>query len=414
MKLKSIIYFLSILLCSNSFYVLANNNVIATMTVGVTPAGLAVTPDGKFAYVANNNNYGLLGGNSVTVLNLTNNTFKKTIRDISFNEPYTISINPSGNKAYVTNSNSTTITIIDTQNNQVTGVIDGFDGPSGLAINSTGTVGYVNNYGGPEGAGSGNGKTVFVVNLTTNNIIKKITVDQAPAAIAISPDNKFVYVANYVNGNIRTGTMNIIRTSDNKVVGTITGFSGPFAIAITPDNKFAYVTNFGSNNFTPIGTTVSVVDLTNRVIIKNIQLGIQPSGIAITPNGRYVYATNYNTLYAGPGFTNLTAGRGTVNVIDTRTNEVIPPTIPVDSSPSAITISPDGRFAYVSNYTSNTVNVIFIAQPNNAFDQAIVNKYGCNGWLNAWFDDFLVIWNPSFQFTRTIFKKLRKSAYQSA
>ncbi len=32
------------------------NTVIATVNVGVTPAGLAITPDNKFAYVANNNN----------------------------------------------------------------------------------------------------------------------------------------------------------------------------------------------------------------------------------------------------------------------------------------------------------------------------------------------------------------------
>ncbi|MFA6066739.1 MAG: YncE family protein [Candidatus Babeliaceae bacterium] len=360
MLVKSTVYVASFLLLSPAILcVVEPNTVIATINVGVTPAGLAITPDNRFAYVANNNNYSLAGGDTVSVLNLTNNTLAQTISDASFNEPYTVTINAAGTKAYVTNSNSTTITIIDIASNTVTGTIGGFDGPSGMVITPGGTFAYVNNYGGPGGVGSGNGTTVRVVNLNTNLIVgAPITVGQAPAALAITPDGSFVYVINYVDGNTGTGTISIIRTSDNTVVGTITGFSGPFAIAITPDGTRAYVTNFGSNNFAPIGTTVSVVDLNSNTIIATINLAIQPSGIAITPDGRLAYATNYNTLYAGPGFTNLTAGQGTVNIIDTATNTVIPPIIAVDQSPDAVAISSNGEYAYVSNYTSNTVSVI--------------------------------------------------------
>jgi len=340
-------------------YAIEHNNVVATMNVGVNPAGIAITPDNRFAYVANNNNYTLAGADTVSVLDLKNNTVKKTITDSSFNEPYTITINASGTKAYVTNSNSTTITIIDIASNTVAGIIDGFDGPSGMVITLDGSRAYVNNYGGPEGVGSGNAITVRVVDLINNTIIgDPIVVGLAPAALAITPDGTFVYVANYVNGNPGAGTMSVIQTSNNAVVGNITGFSGPFAIAITPNGKYAYVTNFGSNNFAPIGSTVSVVKLSTNTIVATINLAIQPAGIAITPNGKHAYVTNYNTLYAGSNFTDLTAGQGTVNIIDIETNQVIPPTIAVGQSPVNIAITPNGRFAYVTNYTSNTVNVI--------------------------------------------------------
>lgn len=351
-------------------YSVAPNTVVATINVGVTPAGLAITPDNKFAYVANNNNYGLPFGDTVSVLNLTNNTLYKTIvldqTSTDSLEPYTVTINPAGTKAYVTNSNNTTISIIDIATNTVAGTIGGFDGPSGMVITPDGNTAYVNNYGGPEGVMSGNGNTVSVVNLNTLSIVGTITLNQppaspaAPAALALSPDARFVYVVNYVDGNPGTGTMSVIRTSDNTVISTpgLTGFSGPFAIAVAPNGKYAYVTNFGSNNFAPIGTTVSVVDLSSYTIVATIDLAIQPSGIAITPDGRYAYATNYNTLYAGSGYTDLTAGQGTVNIIDIATNTVIPPTIVVGQSPDAIAIAPNGQFAYVSNYTSNTMSVI--------------------------------------------------------
>ncbi len=336
-----------------------HNTVVATMNAGVTPAGIGITPNGHKAYVANNNNYGIDGEDSVTVLDLEDNTVKTTIYHESFNEPYTITINPAGNRAYVTNSNSTTVTVISTNSNQVVAIIDGFDGPSGMAITPDGLFGYVNNYGGPEGLGSGNGTTVRVVDLTTNSIIgNPITVGLAPAALAISPNGKFVYTINYVDGNPGTGTMSVISTSTNTVTATVNGFSGPFGIAITPNGKHAYVTNFGSNNFAPFGDTVSIVSLCGLNIVKTIEVGIQPAGVAIAPNGHHAYITNYNTLYAGENFTDLTAGQGSVNIIDVHDKKLVPPTIAVDQSPANIAISPDGKYAYVTNYTSNTVNVI--------------------------------------------------------
>src|SRR5579871_5518341 len=93
------------------------NKVIATIGVGDTPAGIAVTPNNLFAYVANNNNNGIPNGDSVSVLNLTYNTLQQTIHDISFDQPYTVTINASGTIAYVTNSNGSTVTMIDLSTN---------------------------------------------------------------------------------------------------------------------------------------------------------------------------------------------------------------------------------------------------------------------------------------------------------
>jgi YVTN family beta-propeller protein len=363
---KSRAYAVGFLLIWSTFsFATEPNTVVATIPVGESPAGIAVTPNNLFAYVANNNNAGIPNADTVSVLNLRNNTVDQTISDSSFNEPYSVTINAAGTKAYVTNSNSTMVTIINLTTNTVAGTITGFDGPSGLVITPDGTHAYVNNYGGPI-AGSGNGNTVSVVNLNTNAIVGTITVGPlppgppaAPAALAITPDGAYVYVVNYVDGNPGTGTISIIRTSDNSVhVNAITGFSGPFAIAITPNGKYAYVTNFGSNNFSPVGTTVSVVNIGSNTIVASIPVGIQPSGIAIAPSGQYAYVSNYYTLYDGPNFTDLTAYQGIVNIIDIHSNKVISRQIEVGLSPDEIAISPDGQFAYVTNYTSNTVSVI--------------------------------------------------------
>ncbi|MNI99801.1 hypothetical protein D3C73_1589750 [compost metagenome] len=61
-----------------------------------------------------------------------------------------------------------------------------------------------------------------------------------------------------------------------------------------------------------------------------------------------------------PNYTGLTAGQGTVNIIDLSTNLLVPITINVGLSPGAILMSPDGKYAFVSNYTANTVSVISV------------------------------------------------------
>lgn len=360
-------------------YTTEPNTVIATINVGLNPAGIAITPNNQFAYVANNNENSVPGANTVSVLNLSNNTLALTITSTTFNQPYTVTLNAAGTKAYVTNSNYTTVSIIDVAANAVAGLITGFDGPSGFAITPDGQYAYVNNYGSPEGLSSGHGHTVNIVNLMNNTITGTINVDLAPAAIALTPNGQYLYVANYTNGDLGTGTVDVVDTTNNLVTTTILGFSGPFAIAITPDGSYAYVTNFGSNNFSPVGTTVNVIDLASNIVTATILVGIQPAGIAITPDGRFAYATNYNTIYNEPAYYNLlTAAQGTVNIIDITTNTVISPMIPVGQSPGNIAISPDGQYAYVSNYTSDNVAVI-------ALPAAQISAQGCktqNRFLN--------------------------------
>lgn len=331
---------------------------IATIQGGVTPAGMAISADGRFGYLANNNNYGVTTGNYVSVLDLTANMPLAKISSGTFNQPYTATLSTDGSKCYITNSAGQTLTVISTATQQVLGTIGGFDGPSGLAI--TGTVGYVNNYGATPGVGSGNGTTVSVVNLTSQTIIGTLTTDQAPAALALSPNGAFLYVINYTTGLPGAGTLQVFSTATNALVQTIGGFSGPFGIAIHPDGTRAYVTNFGSNNFDPYGTTLSVVNLINYTVVADVEIGIQPSGVAVSPDGKYVYVSSYNTLYqvGAPTFSGLTAGQGTVGILDTATNTLVPVTIPVGQSPSNLSILPSGDAVYVSNYTSGTVSVL--------------------------------------------------------
>src|SRR5271154_4960843 len=131
MKITLIMYATTFLFLSSvPLYAIKSNTVIATINTGINPNGIAITPDNRFAYIPNNNNYGVnVDQATVSVLNLTNNSVETIIHDVSFVQPYKIAINPAGTKAYVCNSTVTTVTIIDIATNTVEGTIDGFNGP---------------------------------------------------------------------------------------------------------------------------------------------------------------------------------------------------------------------------------------------------------------------------------------------
>ncbi len=83
---------------SNSVSVIdtATNTVVATITAGSSPIGVAITPDGARAYVANQ-----IAG-TVSVINTVSNTVVATIT--LGGSPFGVAITPDGTRAYVANS----------------------------------------------------------------------------------------------------------------------------------------------------------------------------------------------------------------------------------------------------------------------------------------------------------------------
>jgi len=85
----------------------ATNTVTATVSVGVNPVGVAITPDGTRAYVAN------LAAGSVSVIDTATNTVIGTVT-VGL-APRGIAITPDGTRAYVVNRASNNVSVLDTQ-----------------------------------------------------------------------------------------------------------------------------------------------------------------------------------------------------------------------------------------------------------------------------------------------------------
>ncbi|NJD36063.1 MAG: hypothetical protein FIA96_14740, partial [Betaproteobacteria bacterium] len=70
------------------------------------------------------------------------------------------------------------------------------------------------------------------------------------------------------------GTLSVLDTASNKVVATIKVGKRPWNMAVTPDNKKLYVANGKSNS-------VSVIDTLTDKVIKEIPVGDTPWGVFI-------------------------------------------------------------------------------------------------------------------------------------
>ena len=104
-----------------------SNIVVATVSVGNIPAGVAITPNGAFAYVAN------YSSNTLSVIDTASNTVVATVPIGDGNNPLQVAITPDGTSVYVTNESSNTVSVVSTASNTVVATVPVGISPFGVA-----------------------------------------------------------------------------------------------------------------------------------------------------------------------------------------------------------------------------------------------------------------------------------------
>ncbi len=294
----------------------SNNTVVATVGVGSQPYGIAVTPDGTRAYVAN-------CGGDVWVINTSSNTVAAKV--VVGGCPYGVAITPDGTRAYVTRDNGSSVWAIDTASNTVLAKVDVVATPGGLAISPDGTRVYVASVGTLTVPAA-----VSVIDTASNTVAATFDVGGLPLAMAFTPDGTRAYVATSVPSiSVGDSEVSVIDTANNTVLTQVPVLGigvSPFSVAITPDGTRAYVVTFGADGTGP----VAVIDTSSNTVVDMVGVGTGPSGVAISPDGTRAYVTIA---------TNVTGnGPGAVSVIDTSSNTVVA-TVPVGSTPLGVAIA---------------------------------------------------------------------------
>jgi YVTN family beta-propeller protein len=161
------------------------------------------------------------------------------------------------------------------------------------------------------------------------------TAQPAPASPAAPPSAATARKA-YV-GLFKDHAVAVLDTSSNRVLKTIPVPLGPHGIAMTPDGRKVYVSSDGAS-------TVSVIDTTTDRVVDHIEVGPTPHGLAISPDGRQVLVAGFGTNQA--------------ILIDTVSDRVVG-RVPVPQ-PHNSAISADGHTAYVASQQQGAMALVML------------------------------------------------------
>lgn len=274
-------------------------------------------------------------------------------------------VSAAGPKAYVGNFKDNTISVIDLEQKQVTATILIPPGPHGMAITPDNRWVYV---------ASDGASTVSVIDTTTDKVVENIEVGKNPHGLAVTRDGKHILVGVY-----DTDSVAFIDTASRKVIGRVS-VGKPHNIAVHPNGRVAYV---GSQ--TPGKFSLAIIDVTARRLTDSVTLEKTPRGLEFDPNGNRLYITQAGVesvlvvdpatnrivgeiaVGVSPHYANFTPdgkrglaavqGPSLLTVFNTQTNSV-EKSIKVGSRPHWVAGGPDSKTALTANEDSNDVSIV--------------------------------------------------------
>jgi 6-phosphogluconolactonase len=330
---------------------------LVTDVVVLNPNGISGTLFNGFSYdsflYASNQS----GGSALTRMRIDSSTGAITVLGTTAtpNGSYGVEIDPTNSWVYTAGVSANQIAgfSIDHATGNLTAIpgtpIAAGAAVNGLAISSDSKCLIASNFSG----GAGTKVTSFSINQTTGALTKvaDYTGGTNPGGIAIDPQNRFVYVANYGSNNISGYTINT-STCSLVFINNYASGSSPDAISVHSNGKFVFTGNASaSGGVTALSIDQSTGDLTllNTYVTSNATNG---SGVEIDKTGNQIYVTARGGGGAGLGKVwgyNINKTTGDLTVINSwATND----------GPNDVRILGSGNFVFTANTESNTVTVL--------------------------------------------------------
>ena len=235
----------------------------------------------------------------------------------------------SSPRSFSTDVSSPTATMGSTVNNGVA--------PAAIAVSPDGRKVYVAQRSTSPG---GSVRLLRVPGLQQLASSPTIALHDARSVVA-SPDGKRVYVAVTGVGVLVMDAANLAVLETISVAIDDQGRDNPQGLALSPDARLLLVSSGTS------GGAVRVIRLSDSREIVTVALGtgIAPLGVAFSADGAQAYVAGAD----------IAGGTGNLITFEPTTGNVTASTA-VGAQPTAIAVSPDGQFVFVSNQASNSVS----------------------------------------------------------
>jgi hypothetical protein len=382
-------------------------NGIGTFASFSSPAGVKISPDGRFALVCDSGNHLLrrITISTATVATLAgvagvSGSSNGLGTNAQFSTPYEVTLASNGSYGLIADTHNHMIRYFVLLTTAVTtlagvtaspGSLDGigtfamFDGPRGVSISPDGLYAFVVDF---------NSNLIRCVDLSTasvatvagrvgslgsSNGIGANASFFGPSSIAFSPNGLSALVSDTLNDLIRliiispTSVTTLVgdelSLGDSNGIGTNARFDEPIGVSLSSNGLFALIPEFSTHLIRHVViSTASVITLAGLLASPGFSNGIgsqarfyNPGDVSIAPDGLFalivdshlhlirhmvISTASVTTLAGDAGLADATNGMGTNARF---------------SSPTGISLSSDGSFALIADANNRMIRLIVIS-----------------------------------------------------
>ena len=291
-------------------------------------------------------------------------------------------------RAYVSNEDGESVTVLDTGKADVIATIPVGKRPRGLKLNHDGSLLYVAVSGLPKCPPSVpdeecaklkrdvNADGIAVIDTATLKLTRVLKSGSDPEQFDLSRDGKRLFISNEDSAQA-----SVLDTTTGAITATIPIGHEPEGVRRSPNDKWVLVTS-------ETDSTVSIIDTASLKVLKTVSVGLRPRDLAFTPDSKTAYISGEGdaslsrvAIPAGEPATRVlqlrkdarpmgvvydavgkriyvSTGRGgTVAVVSGDGGKLVQE-IQVGARPWGIALSRDGKRLYTANGSSNDVTIV--------------------------------------------------------
>lgn len=260
----------------------ASGELRATYETGQGPHEVAISNDGRWAVISVYGDRNSIG-HSLLVLDLEGRNAPRTIEMGDLKRPHGMRFLPGDKKLVVTSEATQKISLVDFAKGTVdTTIATNQPATHMVVIDAPGKRAYTTNI---------SAKSVSVLDLVKDTLVRNIDVGQRIEGIGINPDASEVWLG------ANDGKVVLVYNPNNgDKVASIEGFGMAYRMSVTPDGKYAVVSDPGAER-------VMIVDAKSHKILHTLEMtnlpGVSgdgaahpsPQGVILSRDGKIGFVT---------------------------------------------------------------------------------------------------------------------------
>jgi YVTN family beta-propeller protein len=231
---------------------------VRTIPGGSDPEMVAVTPDGKRMFIANED----VG--EATAIEVETGTVLASFK--VGGEPEGVDMRPDGRVVYVTSEEDSQVAVIDAVDLKLLKTFKVGPRPRSTGFLPDGSRAYVP---------AENGGSISVIDAQAHRLLDTIKLEGGslvrPMGTAVSPDGKLLFASTG-----RGKSVVFIDTATNKPIATVEAGERPWGVAVSPDGRTVFTANGPSND-------VTFIDVETRKVSGKVKAGERPWGVVYVP-----------------------------------------------------------------------------------------------------------------------------------